>query len=201
MVKIKNGKRFKYFLIAVYFIFVFLDIFYPSFYNDCIKYFFVVSIAFYALIYGDILLFLAELFILPADYCLLFTYRYELGVAFFCAAIYIFILRNGKKLCFSILPFTFLLIYAINKTGAPSVYLIYACLFYYHIFILYILKKTDIFISFVPFALCDIIVAANYLNPMPLIRPFIWILYGLSQILIVTGGIKKKQYKLSYRFH
>ena len=139
------------------------------------------------------------MFILPADYCLLFTYKYELGVAFFCAAMYIFILRNGKRLSFCTAPFIFLIIYPLNKTGVPSVFLIYACLFYYHIFILYKLKKPDIFASFIPFAACDILVAANYLNPMPRIRPLIWIFYGLSQMLIFTCGIQKQQCILRFR--
>lgn len=180
-------------------VFVFVDIVYPCFYNDCLKYFFVVCIAVYSFIYGDTLLFLAEACILPADYMLLFTYSYELGVAFFCAAMYVFILRNGRNNSFLIPSIAFLLIFAVNKTGVPSVYLIYACLFYYHIFILYKLKKTETFISFIPFALCDILVAANYINPSSAIRPFIWIFYGISQMLIFTGGIQKKQCILHYR--
>ena len=123
----------------------------------------------------------------------------QLGVAFFCAAMYVFILRNGRNNSFLIPSIAFLLIFAVNKTGVPSVYLIYACLFYYHIFILYKLKKTETFISFIPFALCDILVAANYINPSPAIRPFIWMFYGISQMLIFTGGIQKKQCILHYR--
>ena len=132
---------------------------------------------------------------------LLFTFRYETGVAFFCAAMYVFILRNGTNKLFLIPPVAFLLIFAVNKTGIPSVYLLYACLFYYHIFILYKLKRTEIFLSFIPFALCDILVAANYISPSQIIRPFIWIFYGMSQILIFTGSIQKKQCILHYRQH
>ena len=171
---------------ALYCVFVFRDMFVPDFYNDCLKYTFMTLIIISSALSGDFLLALAECAILPADYFLLFTEQYETGVLFFSAAMYIFILRHSSNTHQKVYPLLFLAISAANKTGVPSVYLIYACLFYYHVFILAVNKLYRLIPAFTVFALCDICVALNYISPDPTVRYLIWILYGMSQLLIVT---------------
>ncbi len=191
--------------LSMYFIFVFADIFKPVIYADYLKYTFVLYICFICLYSKkDFYLALSELIILPADYCLLFTNEYETGVMFFIAAMIIFILRHTQKVWLRFLPFFIITIVSyVNKTYIPSVYIIYALCFYINFLIVLSLKNKGLIIGFSLFALCDAAVAFNYISPNRTICSVIWLLYGASQLMIISSSFKPKGFLFdtAQRYH
>ena len=178
-----------------------MDALFFSFYIDCLKYTFVIFILLAAVSSKDIKLILAESFILPADYFLLFTQNYTVGVFLFLISIYMFILRHGVNYTQKIFPLIFFGVYLVNKTSIPSVYIVYVFTFYFHLFLLFKNNMTHIAMAFVFFAVCDICVALNYMHPNIIIGYNIWLLYGISQLLIINYAIPMRRYTKSFQYH
>ena len=62
-------------------------------------------------------------------------------------------------------------------------------------------NMTHIAMAFVFFAVCDICVALNYMHPNIIIGYNIWLLYGISQLLIINYAIPMRRYTKSFQYH
>ena len=112
----------------------------------------------------------------------------------------IFILRHTQKAWLRFLPFFIITIVSyVNKTYIPSVYIIYALCFYINFLIVLSLKNKGLIIGFSLFALCDAAVAFNYISPNRTICSVIWLLYGASQLMIISSSLSPKAFCLTQR--
>jgi hypothetical protein len=168
-------------ILIVFLLIIITDIFKWFLFSDILKYSFIIMLLISAYFSKDKLLFSAFFMSSLADFMLIFTSKYQLGMLFFSIAFCIYIIRHsGQKL---LIPIIFLAVFILNKTGIPYIYIVYVCLFYINLY--YVFKNCRrLFLPFFLFAICDIITALRfYCIKIP--SYVIWMFYAPAIYLIV----------------
>lgn len=128
-----------------------------------------------------------------ADYFLLISHKYEIGIAFFCIAHFFYWLRYKANLKFLFFMFLGIFPFIIFKGILISIAMLYSLFFL--VTLVYSFKyrsenSTLIKVAMILFLICDILVAIYNLTDLNLVF-LIWIFYAPSQIMLALSGRKK----------
>ena len=159
-----------------------------------IQFLFVVLCFLISLKSKEALLITAMLLTVCADYCLIISGWYTVGVAVFCAVQAAYIIRHTRKarwlrfLPLAVLPA--LVVYFLTKDLLISIAVVYAQLLLLSVFAAFLYRKFLIILGMLLFLLCDICVALyNLGTPVSnLAFGLIWVFYAPSQMLLATSS-------------
>ena len=186
-------------MLALYGVFLSLDIFAPDWYflSNLFKYAFMIWVFLFALSAQakkeSPAMKTALGITLVCDFLLLFTQYQTLGVSLFCFVqmIYIFHFSTKKRqhmlILVLLLPFTFLF-----PRAYPFIYYYYACCIALHLtialqnYLSYGQPCLPMLLAISLFALCDISVAVYNVFHIPLFGTLMWLFYAPSQFLIAS---------------
>lgn len=135
-----------------------------------------------------------------ADYILLFTDYYSIGIIIFCMiqCTYMYILEHNHNIFYYALIYA-IIIFILSFQSFPMLYIvsfIYASFSFYNISYALYIKEYSLVMTIILLAICDIFVALSYyFNTLSM---YIWIFYLPSQLFFIQY-CKRQEHKMKNR--
>lgn len=186
--------------ILIYFIFLIIEIMNFNINTSFLKYFSIILCLLYVINQYlknklNYLYVLSFLFIIVADYFLLFTNNYFIGVIFFCLVQGCYYKITKGNISIKIFLILSLLGLLISGDSLISVGILYAICSINNLYLSYLSYKNNyykkdlyMFLGILLLLLCDINLALSYLTNLNT-QILVWAFYLPSQLIIITSGL------------